>query len=108
MNTFLNFLETRKQFLTESFNSKKIDKALELIDDTLKKHIDGLVPLVGFAHTKQGTSEFYSKQYMVVPKKNPGKSSMFQINFSTSGKNIEAYSIDFFKDLDRTIHIIFI
>lgn len=101
MNTFLNFLESRKQFITEGFNTKKIDKAIELIDTTLKKHISGLVPLVGYSKTKQGNAEYMSKQYMVVPKKNPENSSLFQINFAQSSKNnIEAYSIDFFDDMD--------
>ena len=31
MNTFLNFLENRKQFITEGFNSKKIDKVIPKI-----------------------------------------------------------------------------
>ena len=100
MNTFLNFLESRKQFITESFNSKDTDKALELIDKVLKKHIDGLVPLVGYVKTKQGSAEYYSKQYMVVPKKNPEKSSVFQINFSQTKDKSDVYSIDFFKDAE--------
>ena len=100
MNTFLNFLETRKTFILEKFNSKKVDKALELIDDLLKKHIDGLIPLVGFSKTVQGSDTYYSKQYMVVPKNNPENSSMFQINFMQSGKITDVYSIDFFKDMD--------
>ncbi len=100
MNTFLNFLESRKQFITESFNSKDTDKAFELIDKVLKKHIDGLVPLVGYVKTKQGSSEYYSKQYMVVPKKNPEKSLVFQINFSQTKDKSDVYSIDFFKDAE--------
>ena len=100
MNTFLNFLENRKTVILENFNSKKIDKALELIDDVLKKHIDGLIPLVGFSKITKGTETYYAKQYMVVPKKNPNNSSMFQINFLQSGKITEVYSIDFFKDMD--------
>ena len=100
MNTFLNFLESRKQFITESFNSKDTDKAFELIDKVLKKHIDGLVPLIGYVKTKQGSAEYYSKQYMVVPKKNPEKSSVFQINFSQTKDKSDVYSIDFFKDAE--------
>lgn len=100
MNTFLNFLETRKEFIVESFNSKDAEKALELIDKVLKKHIDGLVPLVGYVKTKQGNSQYYSKQYMVVPKKNPDKSIAFQINFSQSEEKTDIYSIDFFKDCE--------
>lgn len=100
MNTFLNFLESRKTVILENFNSKKIDKALELIDSVLKKHIDGLVPLVGFSKITQGKDTYYAKQYMVVPKKNPNNSSMFQINFLQSGKITDVYSIDFFKDMD--------
>ena len=100
MNTFLNFLESRKQFITESFKSADADKAFDLIDKVLKKHINGLVPLVGYVKTKQGSSEYYSKQYMVVPKKNPENSSVFQINFSQSEEKSDIYSIDFFKDAE--------
>ena len=100
MNTFLNFLENRKTIILESFNSKKIDKALELIDDVLKKHIDGLIPLIGFIKITQGTDTYYAKQYMIVSKKDPTDSSMFQINFMQSGKTIDAYSVDFFKNMD--------
>ena len=100
MNTFLNFLETRKTVILENFNSKKIDKALGLVDNILKKHIDGLVPLVGFSKIVQGKDTYYAKQYMIVPKKNPENSSMFQINFLQSGKITDVYSIDFFKDMD--------
>ena len=100
MNTFLNFLENRKQFITEGFNSKKIDKVIELIDNTLKKHINGLVPLVGYGKTKHGTTEYMSKQYMVVPKNDPAKSSLFQINFAQSKNNVDVYSIDFFDEMD--------
>ena len=35
MNTFLNFLENRKQFITEGFNSKKIDKVIEIFEETI-------------------------------------------------------------------------
>ena len=100
MNTFLNFLESRKTVILENFNSKKIDKALELVDNVLKKHIDGLVPLIGFSKIVQGKDTYYANQYMVVPKKNPGDSSVFQINFLQSGKITDVYSIDFFKDMD--------
>ena len=100
MNTFLNFLENRKTVILENFNSKKIDKALELVDNVLKKHIDGLIPLVGYSKIIQGSDTYYAKQYMVVPKKDPSKSSMFQINFLQSGKITDVYSIDFFKDTD--------
>ena len=100
MNTFLNFLENRKQFITEGFNSKKIDKVIELIDSTLKKHINGLVPLVGYGKTKHGTTEYMSKQYMVVPKNDPARSSLFQINFAQSKNNVDVYSIDFFDEMD--------
>lgn len=100
MSTFLNFLNKRKQFIKEAFNNKDVDEAFEKIDNVLKKHIDGLIPLVGYVITKQGDTEFYSKQYMVLSKKSPDSASMFQINFKQSDKNSNVYSIDFFKDMD--------
>lgn len=100
MRTFLNFLDSYKKFIIEAFDSKDIDKAFELIDKIFKKRINGLVPLVGYSITKQGDSQYYSKQYLIVSKKNPGKSSMFQINFSQSKSVTDVYSIDFFKNVD--------
>ena len=100
MGTFLNFLERRQKLVTESFNNKDIDNAFEKIDAVLKKHIEGLIPLIGYVKTKQSDSEYYSKQYMVIPKKNPENASLFQINFKQSDNESNVFSIDFFKDMD--------
>ena len=100
MGTFLNFLEKRQKLVTESFNNKDIDNAFEKIDAVLKKHIEGLIPLVGYVKIKQSDSEYFSKQYMVVPKKNSENASLFQINFKQSGNESNVFSIDFFKDMD--------
>lgn len=100
MENFLNFLERRQKLVTESFNNKDIDNAFEKIDAVLKKHIEGLIPLIGYVKVKQSDSEYMSKQYMVVPKKNPENASLFQINFKQSGDDSNVYSIDFFKDMD--------
>lgn len=100
MENFLNFLERRQKLVTESFNNKDIDNAFEKIDAVLKKHIEGLIPLVGYVKVKQSDSEYMSKQYMIVPKKNPANASLFQINFKQSGDDSNVFSIDFFKDMD--------
>jgi len=100
MENFLNFLERRQKLVTESFNNKDIDNAFEKIDAVLKKHIEGLIPLVGYVKVKQSDSEYMSKQYMIVPKKNPTNASLFQINFKQSGDDSNVFSIDFFKDMD--------
>lgn len=100
MGTFLNFLERRQKLVTESFNNKDIDNAFEKIDAVLKKHIEGLIPLIGYVKIKQSDSEYFSKQYMVVPKKNSENASLFQINFKQSGNESNVFSIDFFKDMD--------
>lgn len=100
MGNFLNFLERRQKLVTESFNNKDIDNAFEKIDAVLKKHIEGLIPLVGYVKIKQSDSEYFSKQYMVVPKKSPENASLFQINFKQSDNDSNVFSIDFFKDMD--------
>lgn len=100
MGNFLNFLERRQKLVTESFNNKDINNAFEKIDAVLKKHIEGLIPLVGYVKIKQSDSEYFSKQYMVVPKKSPENASLFQINFKQSGDDSNVFSIDFFKDMD--------
>ena len=101
MRTFLEFIEKRsKRMVTEAFNDKDVNKMLELVEQLLKKHIDGLVPLEGFATNMVGKDKLISKQYMVLNGKNFGSTSLFQINFLPSGKSNYAYSIDFFKDLE--------
>lgn len=99
-NTFLDYLNNRRVILTESFNAKKIDKALKIIDSVLCKHIDGLVPVNGFAKMKQGDTEYYSKQYIVKPIGRQKKYTMFQINFTEDKKVVDVYSIDFFDNTD--------
>ena len=100
MTTFLNFLERRQKLVTESFKNNDIDIAFKKINDVLKKHINGVVPLVGYVKVKQGDSEYFSKQYMVIPKKDSENASLFQFNFKQSENDSNIYSIDFFKDLD--------
>jgi len=100
MENFLNFLERRQKLVTESFNNKDIDNAFEKIDAVLKKHIEGLIPLVGYVKIRQSDSEYFSKQYMVVPKKSPENASLFQINFKQTDDDSNVFSIDFFKDMN--------
>lgn len=103
---FLEFVANRKQTMenkyaiTEAFRNSDIDKAIELIDKLLAKHIDGLIPLVGFVDTIIDGENCTSKQYLVCKDKQFGKTSFFQLNWINSGKSSEVYSIDFFKDLD--------
>lgn len=97
---FLEFLNNRNKFITESFNRGDADKAFKLIDNILHKHIKGLIPLVGYVKTKQGQDEYLSKQYIISPKNSPEDSSMFQFNINQSGGHSDIYSVDFFKDLD--------
>jgi len=99
--TFLEYLDERKKYvINEAFQEKDVEKACNAVDKILKKHISGLLPLVGFAEVKEGDKLLLSKQYMVLDKKNPGNTSMFQINFDKSSGSVAAYSIDFFKDCD--------
>lgn len=101
MQSFLDFIKERKEYnLFEAFNTSQLDGAVEKINSLLSKHISNLVPLAGYAKIISGKQQFLSSQYMVVDKKNPGKSSMFQINWLQSSKSAHAYSIDFFKDVN--------
>ena len=100
--TFLDFINNKnnRQILTEAFREKDVEKSLKLIDSILKKRIPGLIPLVGFVDTTIGDDKCMSKQYIVMDKDKPGNSSLFQLNWLTSEKSTDIYSIDFFKDLD--------
>ena len=102
---FSEFAEERnkniknRNSIYEGFNEKNISKAFELIDSVLKKHINGLIPLVGFINTLIDGEEYISKQYIVCDKNDYSKSSSFQLNWTTDTDSTEIYSIDFFKDL---------
>ena len=101
MKTFLEFLENRNKYvINEAFKEKDVEKAIDAIDKILKKHINGLLPLVGFVQISSNNKKLLSKQYMVCDKTNPENTSMFQINFDQSSSSVSAYSIDFFKDID--------
>lgn len=102
---FSEFAEERnkriknRKSIYEGFSEKNIERAFELIDSILKKHITGLVPLVGSVNTLIDGKEYISKQYIVCDKNDYGKSSSFQLNWTTDTDSTEIYSIDFFKDL---------
>ena len=102
---FSEFAEERNKniknraLIYEGFSEKNINKAFELIDSILKKHINGLIPLVGFVNTLIDGKEYISKQYIVCDKNDYNKSSSFQLNWTTDTDSTEIYSIDFFKDL---------
>ena len=101
MGTFLEFISRRNnQILAESFNNKDIERVLTLIENILKKHINGLIPLEGLVTNTVGKDKLISKQYMVLNGKQFGSVSLFQINFLPSSSSLNAYSIDFFKDLE--------
>lgn len=101
MYTFLDFIQERKEMqVYEAFNTKNIDFVTEKINSILLKHIDGLVPLVGYQKTTIEKQNFLSSQYIIVDSKSPSKSSMFQINWLESKNDVYAYSIDFFKNVN--------
>lgn len=101
MSSFLDFVNKRNAVrVFEAFNEKDVDKAVEKINALLSKHIKGLVPLVGYQKTISDKQTFLSSQYLIVGS-DPKKSSMFQINWSQqAAHSVEAYSIDFFKNVD--------
>ena len=102
---FLDFVAERKQAaehkhaITEAFRESDIEKALELIDKLLTKHIKGLIPLVGLVDTVVDGKNCTSKQYLVCPDKQYDKTSFFQLNWLNEGGSSSVYSIDFFKDM---------
>ena len=105
--SFLDFIYERKinqeqrNLLFESFNKKDINKVLNLIENLLKKHISGLIPLDDFVETIIDDKNCYSKQYLVVPQdKDYKNTTMFQFNWLTETGSAEIYSIDFFKDMN--------
>ena len=104
--TFLEFIQKRKEILenkkriAEAFQEKNIDKVIELIESILKKHINGIVPLIGFVDTVIDGKNCTSKQYLVFDKKDYAKTALVQFNWLNSENSVDVYSIDFFKDLD--------
>lgn len=101
MGNFLDFIEKRKQqsAINEAFNDKNFKEQLSKIEELFHKHIDNLVPLVGFVETKSQDKEFITKQYIVINNKAYGETPLFQINWIRSNDSIDPYSIDFFKDM---------
>lgn len=103
MATFLEFLEQKNNIknsmVSEAFASKDIDNVIDKINKLLGKHINGLIPLVGFVNTIIGKDKFYSKQYIVMGN-TPKDSSCFYINWLRSGNSMMPYSISFFKNTD--------
>jgi len=103
---FLEFVNKRnqdiqnKEKLNESFREKDIDAAIEKIESILKKHINGLVPLIGFVDTTIDGEKCTSKQFIVIDKSDYAKTSFFQFNWINDNDSVDVYSIDFFKDLD--------
>jgi len=107
--SFLDFLNEQKanqmgsKMIYEAFSEKNMDKVLELIENVLNKHINGLVPLVGYVDTIIDGKECISKQFLILDKKDPYKSGCFQFNWVKNENSSEVYSIDFFKDASDVI-----
>lgn len=100
MQSFIDFIKERQQLsVFEAFNEKKIDVVVEKINSILSKHINGLIPLVGYQKTKIEKQTFMSSQYLVMGN-TPKDVSMFQINWLQSDNDLHAYSIDFFRNTD--------
>lgn len=97
-NTFLEFVKNKKQINESSISIKDIDKYIDKIEILLKKHIENLIPIVGYVDTLSSKNSFISKQFLVIEK--PDKVQLFQINWLKNSDNIEPYSIDFFKNMD--------
>jgi len=95
--TFLDFLKNR-QINESSISLENIEEYVNKINIVLNKHIDNLIPLVGYITTKAGKDDFISKQYIVINK--PNDVQLFQINWKKSLSDIEPYSIDFFDNMD--------
>lgn len=102
--SFLDFVNEQKennkklQFLNEAFKVADVDNAIELIEKVLKKHINGLLPLVDYVETVIDGKNCMSKQFMVLDKSDWAKTSVFQLNWLLDAQSAEVYSIDFFAD----------
>lgn len=102
--SFLDFVNEQKennkklQFLNEAFKVADVDNAIELIEKVLKKHINGLLPLVDYVETVIDGKNCMSKQFMVLDKTDWAKTSVFQLNWLLDAQSAEVYSIDFFAD----------
>ena len=97
---FLDFVNKRAQMINESISGKDLDKYMDQVEKLLKKHIDNLIPLVGYVNTRNGKNEFLSKQFIVASDKEGQAVPLFQINWLKSSDKLDPYSIDFFDNMD--------
>lgn len=103
---FLQFVESRKttqsamQFIVEAFRDKDMNKAWDLIEKTIDKHLDGvLIPVDGYVEATINGKGHITKQYMVYDKTSDS-TAMFTLNWLAEPKSAEVNSISFFHDAD--------
>jgi hypothetical protein len=98
MRDFLSFVKERETIkLNEAFIQKDAEKAVGLIKTLLRKHIDSLVAIEGYANTTVGQEKCTTK-YFIVPKS--GHDVMFTMSWLSTEGTSQVYSIDFFDDTD--------
>lgn len=98
---FKNYLEfiknNNRSNIFESINDDKLNQYILKISSLLSKHIEKLMPIVGLVNTRSKGEKFISKQYVVIYK---NSYATFQINWKENSDNVDAYSIDFFDNID--------
>lgn len=102
MKTFLDFIENKKKFsnLYESFKEADLDKVNDLIYKSLSKHTDKhITPLIGYENIDDNGTKLTAKVFLVFNDKKKS-ASMFTINWNKSKSSMEAYSIDFYNDVE--------
>ena len=98
--SFLDFINKKERNkINESFSQKNIDKVCELISKYLKKEIKGIIPLVGYVNISDSNNEYLTKQFIIIGKK-IGQERLMHINWLKSSDKLDAYSIDFFDNLN--------
>lgn len=98
--SFLDFINKKERNkINESFSQKNIDKVCDLISNYLKKEIKGIIPLVGYVNISDSNNEYLTKQFIIIGKK-VGQEKLMHINWLKSSDKLDAYSIDFFDNLN--------
>ena len=96
--SFLDFVNEQKKIdVFESFKKEDVNKALELINKLIKKHIPNIVLISGYSDTIIDNNKCFSKYYVI---RNKGNNSMFSLNWLRSSASSEIYSVDFFDNDD--------
>lgn len=95
-------IESHSQMLNEAFKESELNKALDLMTKLFKKNITSgkVLKLEGHLDTKIDNKNCKSIIYLIYKEGEKNADQLFALNFLTTGKSSEVYSISFFDKPD--------